>query len=107
MLVDREQYQRLVRKLIYLSHMRLNIAYVVKIGGKFMHQPQKEHMEAAMRIIQNLKGTPGMGVLFGRNRHLDIEVFIGANCAKNPNGRPTLGYFALVEGNVVIQRSKN
>ena len=39
-LADRGQYQRMVGKLIYLSHTRPDIAYVVGIVRRFMHQPR-------------------------------------------------------------------
>ena len=38
-LTDRGRYQRLVGKLIYLSHTRPNIAYAVGIVCQFMHSP--------------------------------------------------------------------
>ncbi|KAL1548051.1 Beta-galactosidase 8 [Salvia divinorum] len=56
-LADREKYQRLVGKLIYLSHTRPDITYAVGVVSQFMHKPQEDHMEAAMRILQYLKGT--------------------------------------------------
>ena len=57
-LADREQYQRLVGKLIYLSHTRPDIAYGVGVLSQFMHRPQVDHMEAALRVVRYLKGTP-------------------------------------------------
>lgn len=44
---NREQNQKLVGKLIYLSHTRPDIAYDVGIMSRFMHQPQSQRMEAA------------------------------------------------------------
>ena len=35
-LADKDRYQRMVRKLIYLSH---DIAYVVGVASRFMHMP--------------------------------------------------------------------
>ena len=43
-LADKERYQRLVGKLIYLSHTRPDITYAVGIVSQFMHQPQANHM---------------------------------------------------------------
>lgn len=36
--VNKEKYQRLVGKLIHLSHMRPNIVYAVSIVSQFMHR---------------------------------------------------------------------
>jgi Reverse transcriptase (RNA-dependent DNA polymerase) len=57
--MNKERYQRLVGKLIYLSHTRPDIAYVVSVVSQFMHNPSEEHMDAVMRIVRYLKGTPG------------------------------------------------
>ena len=72
-LTDRSRYQRLVGKLIYLLHTRPDIAYAVGIVTQFMHKPHTDHMEAALRICRYLKGTPGHGVLFTKNGHLEIH----------------------------------
>ena len=43
---DKENYQRLVGKLIYLSHTRSDISYVVSIISQFMQTSYEEHVEA-------------------------------------------------------------
>ena len=58
------QYQQLVGKLIYLAHTRLNIAYAVGVVSRFMHRPQVHHMEAIIKILRYLKGSPGRGILY-------------------------------------------
>jgi hypothetical protein len=62
--VDRERYQRLVRRLIYLSHTRPDIAFAVSVVSQFMHDPRSRHMDAVIRIILYLKGCPGRGLLY-------------------------------------------
>lgn len=47
-LVDNVRYQRLVGKLIYLSHTRPDIAYVVSVVSQFMHNPSEDHMGAVI-----------------------------------------------------------
>lgn len=96
---NREQYQKLVGKLIYLSHTRPDIAYAVGIVSRFMHQPQSQHMEAVLRILRYLKGTPGKEILFGRNGHLRLQAYTDPDWAGHRVDRKsTYGYFTLVGG---------
>ena len=78
-LADRGQYQRMVGKLIYLSHTRPDIAYAVGIVSRFMHNPQIQHMTVVMRILRCLKGISNRGVLFRKNDHLDLAAYADAD----------------------------
>jgi len=62
--VDRGRYQRLVGRLIYLSHTRPDITYSVSLVSQFMHCPTESHMQAVRRILCYLKTTPGKRVIF-------------------------------------------
>ncbi|KAL4027606.1 hypothetical protein IC575_010776 [Cucumis melo] len=44
--IDKGKYKRLVVKLIYLSHTRPDVSYIVSTISQFMQVPYKEHMEA-------------------------------------------------------------
>ena len=46
--VEKGQYQRLVGKLIYLSHTRPYIAFAVSCISQYMHAPLEAHMEAVL-----------------------------------------------------------
>ena len=56
--IDKGRYQRLVGKLIYLSHTHPNIAFAVNRVSQHMHLPTKDHM------LRYLKTTPGKGLFF-------------------------------------------
>ena len=47
-MVNREQFQRLVGRLIYPSHTRLDIAFAMSVVvSQFMHSPSEKRFEAA------------------------------------------------------------
>ncbi|KAL6294169.1 hypothetical protein ACE6H2_002311 [Prunus campanulata] len=104
---NKERYQRLVGRLIYLSHTRPDIAYAVSVASQFMHCPSEDHMDAVFRILKYLKSAPGKGLLFTKNGHLNISGYTDADWAGNvTDRRSTSGYFTFVGGNLVTWRSK-
>ena len=64
--VNKERYQRLVGKLIYLIHTRPDIAYAVSVVSQFMHVPREVHVVAVFRVLKYLKSSPGQGIHFKR-----------------------------------------
>lgn len=50
--VDKGRYQRLVSRLIYLSHTRHDIAYAVNVASCFMHNLSEGYMNAVVRILR-------------------------------------------------------
>nr|CAN61409.1 hypothetical protein VITISV_035127 [Vitis vinifera] len=105
--VDRGRYQRLVGRLIYLSHTRPDIGFAVSAVSQFMHSPTEEHMEAVYRILRYLKMTPGKGLFFKKTENRDTEVYSDADWAGNIiDRRSTSGYCSFVWGNLVTWRSK-
>jgi hypothetical protein len=104
---EKERYQRLVDKLIYLSHTRPDIAYAVSVVSQFMHCPSEDHMDAVIRILRYLKSSPGKGLMFSKNNHLNVDGYTDADWARNVSDRKsTSGYFTFVGGNLVTWRSK-
>ncbi|RVW35848.1 Retrovirus-related Pol polyprotein from transposon RE1 [Vitis vinifera] len=65
--VDRERYQRLVSRLIYISHTRPDIAFVVNMVSQYMHSPKEIHLEAVYKILKYLKGSPRRGLFFKKS----------------------------------------
>ena len=105
--VDKEMYQRLVGRLIYLSHTRPNIAYAMSVISQFMHSPKEAHLQAAYRVLQYLKGATGKGILFKRNGGLVLEAYTDADYAGSiVDRRSTSGYCTFLGGNLVTWRSK-
>ncbi|KAH9766022.1 hypothetical protein KPL70_002047 [Citrus sinensis] len=106
--VDKGRYQRLIGRLMYLSHTRPDLAYTLSVVSQFMHNPGEQHMKAVMRILRYLKTNPGKGILFSKNEdYSNIEVYTDADWAGSVSDRhSTSGYFTFVGGNLVTWRSK-
>ena len=106
-LVNKGQYQRLVGKLIFLSHTRPNIAFPVSVVSQFMQAPTKEHLSAVHKILRYLKMTPGKGLFFGKSTKRRIEVYSDADWAGSmKDRRSTSSYCTYVWSNLVTWRSK-
>ena len=104
--VNVQRYQRLVGRLIYLSHTRPDIAFAVSLVSQFMHSPCEEHLEATNRILRYLKSCPGKGLVFKKNETRSVKAYTDADWAGSENRRSTSGYFTYVWGNLVTWRSK-
>lgn len=106
-LVDKGQYQRLVGKLIYLSHTRPDIAFAVSLVSQHMHSPCQGHLNAVYRILRYLKRTPGKCLFFAKTNDRKVKAFTDADWAGSINDRKsTSGYCTLLWGNLVTWRSK-
>ena len=101
--VDKKRYQKLVGKLIYLSHTRPDISFSVGLVSQFMHDPMEEHLKVVYQILRYLKKNPGCGLMFKKGgRNLTIEAHTDADWAGSIiDRRSTSGWCAFVGGNLV------
>lgn len=53
-LPDASVYQQLIRKLIYLTLTRPDIAFSMHLLSQFMHKPTCVHLQAAKRVLKYL-----------------------------------------------------
>eukprot|EP00253_Pinus_taeda_P005615 PITA_05615 len=54
--VDATLYRQLVGKLLYLTHTRPDISFVVGLIARFMQTPRESHWKAAKRILHYVRG---------------------------------------------------
>ncbi|XP_038889357.1 uncharacterized mitochondrial protein AtMg00810-like [Benincasa hispida] len=100
--INKERYQRLVGKLIYLSHTRLDISYTVSVVSQFMQAPYKEHMTVVERILRYLMETPGKGLMFRKSDKRCIETYTDSVWAGSVVDRKSTSmYCTFVWGNLV------
>lgn len=105
--MDKENYLRLVGRLLYLCHTRPDIVYAVSVVSRYMHDPRSGHLDAVYHILRYLKGSPGKGIWSKKNGHLNADGYSDADWVSClDDRRSTSGYCVFVGGNLVSWRSK-
>ena len=78
--VDKKRYQKLVGKLIYISHTRPGISFSIGVVSQFMHDPKEENREAVNQNLRYLKKNLGSGLMFKKGGgDLTIEAYTDAD----------------------------
>ena len=77
--LDRERYRRLLGRLIYLSHIRLDIAFSVSVVSQYMHSPKESHLEVVYKILRYLKGSIGRGLFFKKGDSKKVKIYTDAD----------------------------
>ena len=71
--MNKERCQRLVGKLIYLTHARPDLLYAISIVSQFVHNPSDQHMNVVNYIPAYMKSSLSKGIMFSKHEHLDIK----------------------------------
>ncbi|GKB17314.1 putative RNA-directed DNA polymerase [Tanacetum coccineum] len=101
------KYQKLLGKLIYLTHTRPDISYVVHCLSQHMHAPLQSHLKVALRVIRYLKNSPGTGIQIYKDKNLKLSCFIDSDRAKCLRTRKFVsGYCVFFRKSLVSWKSK-
>ncbi|XP_057844974.1 secreted RxLR effector protein 161-like [Cryptomeria japonica] len=101
-LVDATLYRQLVVSLVYLTHMRPNISYVVGLVSRFMQEPHELHWKASQRILYCIQDTHNYRIHYAVDMDIDLVGYTDSDWAGDSKDfRSTLGYcFSLGSGSV-------
>ncbi|XP_019418568.1 PREDICTED: uncharacterized protein LOC109329353 [Lupinus angustifolius] len=81
LLQDITSYRRLMGRLLYLTHTRSCITFVVSSLSQYLTNPTDLHFKAATRVLRNLKAAPGQGIFFPAKNNIVIQGYSDADWA--------------------------
>ncbi|XP_071740890.1 uncharacterized mitochondrial protein AtMg00810-like [Rutidosis leptorrhynchoides] len=102
------EYQKLIGKLIYLTHTRPDIFYSVQTLSQHMHAPLQSHVKAAFRVLRYLKGYRGIGVHISKSSGMfSLSAYFDADWDKCLlNRRFISGFCIYFCGSLISWKSK-
>lgn len=107
LMANPERYRRLVGRLIYLTITRSELCYSVHVLAQFMQNPILDHWEAALRVVRNLKGSPGQDIFLSSDSDLRLLAYCDSDWASCPLTRRTLtGYVVLLDNSPISWKTK-
>ena len=74
-LVENTLYRQRIGSLLYLTHLRLDISYVVSAAARYMQEPHELHWKAAKRILHYVQGTIDYGIHYVAGAQLNLTRF--------------------------------
>lgn len=93
-------------RLIYLSHIQLDLTYAVGVVSRFMHDPKKEHYKLYIGL-RYLKATPSQRILFRGGNSVMIEAYTDTDYARSLiDKKINHRYCIFLGGNLVIWTSE-
>ena len=105
--INKTSFQRLIGRLLYLNHTRLDIAFAVNSLSQFINDPRESHQTAADRILAYLKGTIRLGLFFKKGIEPNVRLYTDSDYAGSfEDSRSTSGYCSFIGSNLVMWRSK-
>ena len=98
-----QQYRRLVGCLMWAANMsRPDISNAVREVARHAHNPSATHWTAARRILEYLKETRTLGLVFEKCYDYDLRLFADANFARNVDDRRSVTGSVLLCGKSLV-----
>ena len=83
-LMDNSLYRHVVERMLYITHSRPDLGYVVCDVERYMYQPHYIHWKETKRILHYVQGTRHLGVQYAPNSPLELLGFTNSDWDGDP-----------------------
>nr|XP_016472581.1 PREDICTED: uncharacterized mitochondrial protein AtMg00810-like [Nicotiana tabacum] len=102
-----ESFRSLVGKLLFLTHTRPDIHFVVQHLSQFLKSPRVPHITDALHVLRYLKGTMDLGLFCSDSNDFSITAFLDSDWAACPDTRRSItGFCIFLRDSLVSWKSK-
>ncbi|XP_068466215.1 uncharacterized mitochondrial protein AtMg00810-like [Phaseolus vulgaris] len=96
------KYHRLVGRLIYLTVIRPDIIYSIRILSQFMQEPRKTHWDAAFWVLKYIKGTLGQRLLLPFDNDLKTKYYYDSDWGGCRITQRSISDYCIFLGNSLV-----
>eukprot|EP00253_Pinus_taeda_P006028 PITA_06028 len=96
--VDTTLYCQLVGKLLYITHTRPDLSFVVGLISRFMQTPHESHWKADKIILRYVRGTIQFGIHYSAEASPLLVGFTDSDWAGDPDDRKSTGGYVFILG---------
>jgi hypothetical protein len=101
-LEDPTRFRRMIRKRLFLTNTRLDIAFAVNSLSQYMKKPTSVHLQAAVKILKYIKQAPAPGLFFPSKSDLKLSGASASDWGGCLNTRRSTSGFCFFLGNDLI-----
>eukprot|EP00253_Pinus_taeda_P020524 PITA_20524 len=95
---DATLYRQLVGKLLYLTHTRPDLSFVVGLVARFMQNPREIHWKVSKIILHYVRGTVQFGIHYSAKAAPLLVGFTDSDWAGDPDDRKSTAGYAFTLG---------
>ena len=100
---DQQRYMQMVGSLNYIANgTRPDISAITSVLGQFMQVAGREHLAAARRVFEYLKGSSGQCLTFTRGSRHPNRFFIACDASHGDRGKTGNGWRRSRSGIVIL-----
>ncbi|XP_039118477.1 uncharacterized mitochondrial protein AtMg00810-like [Dioscorea cayenensis subsp. rotundata] len=97
-----ERYRRLVGSLLYLTHTKLDLMFVVSVVSRYMQRPIVHHLGVVKRILYHVARTLDHGLLYRNSCKLKLTGFSDSDWGGSLDDRKSVSSWVFNLGSAVV-----